>query len=155
MKQSQFPVNDKVKRREQALKFIQCFEKVPANFPADQQFTPRALLEIGDCHASYENWTEATKYYKTVQSRYPDDEYLQCRARTATGRIQDLQKQYSAAKVTYKGVMEEFENSHNPDVRTLVKMAQQYYYVPHEEKVSSKGFSVKSLFKWGGSDKKN
>ncbi len=143
--QNQITGSNIKQRKEQLGKVAQCYERVVNRFPEDQTFTPRAVLELGDCAAQSSDFNKAKSLYNSAMQNYPDDEYIQARAMCAVGLIQDLEKDHEGAKATYKEIMDRYGNSRSGAVREIVKRASTLYFKVHEVKAEKKHFTVKSL----------
>src|SRR5690606_15945003 len=65
------------RRKTQMARISSAYEKVIQNFPQDQQFTPLAMMELGDCAAQADDMTKARGYYAQARAGFPQNEYVQ------------------------------------------------------------------------------
>ncbi|MGI8905075.1 MAG: tetratricopeptide repeat protein [Candidatus Sumerlaeaceae bacterium] len=133
-------------RRQQMIKIAQCYQRVIDSFPQDLEFTSRALLQIGDCHAKISEPYQAIRYYEVVLNSASEDEYLQARALFSVAQMHDAKKEYEAAKHVYKEVMDRYGTSGNAAVRDLTKRASMLYFQVREQPTTKSKWSLRKLF---------
>jgi tetratricopeptide (TPR) repeat protein len=148
---TQFMSAEAAEKKQQIDKIAQCYQRVIDNFPRDTEFTPRAVLQLGDCQAMLMQADKALMYYRTVLNDCAEDEYLHARALFATGQMMDMKKDYVGGKAIYKEVMDRFSNSSNPTVREITKRASVLYFQVREQPVEKKKWSLPKLFGRGKS----
>lgn len=125
---SQVRTSDKLRRDTQLDKAIQAYRKVLELYPNDEQFTPLALLNIGDCVGMKKDYRGARAVYAEASQRWPHLELIQARAAYSTARTLDQEQKFEEGKVIYKNIMEQYGNSEDPAVRQIAKLSAQNYY---------------------------
>lgn len=130
--QSQVPALKPENRREQLLKFEQCYAKVKDNFPEDQVYTPMACLDIADCVATRGDLKKAISLYNDAIRRYPENESAAARALFSVGRVLDLQGKYDQSKKVYRELIDKHKDSQLAFVHDIVQSAESAYYAPRE-----------------------
>ena len=137
---SQIKANDAKRLSAQYDKAIQAYKKVIELFPADEQFTPLAMLNWGDCVGMQGDLEGARAIYKEAAERWPNLDLIQARANYSTARTLDQERRFEEGKAIYKLLMERYGNSENPAVRQIAKLSSEYYYKLRTEPVKgSKG----------------
>ena len=132
---SQIKANDSKRLSAQYDKAIQAYKKVIELFPADEQFTPLAMLNWGDCVGMQGDLAGARAIYKDAAERWPTLDLIQARANYSTARTLDQEKRFEEGKVIYKLLMDRYGNSESPAVRQIAKLSSEYYYKLRTEPV--------------------
>jgi tetratricopeptide (TPR) repeat protein len=132
---SQIKANDPKRLSSQYEKAIQAYKKVLELFPNDEQFTPLAMLNWGDCVGMQGDMAGGRAIYKDAAERWPNIDLIQARANYSTARTLDQEKRFEEAKVIYKLLMDHFGNSQDPALRQIAKLSSEYYYKLRTEPV--------------------
>jgi len=114
-------------RREELMKAIYAYETVEERFPDDQFHTPAAAVISAELYAEIDEHAQALQKYQSVLERWPEDEEARVAALMGMGRSLDDLRRPDEAQTYYKMLIDEYQSSTKPEVRTLVERARQRY----------------------------
>ncbi|MBN1476534.1 tetratricopeptide repeat protein [Candidatus Sumerlaeota bacterium] len=106
--------------------FIEAFERVVNRFPDDTEFTPIAMVRLGEFHHLAGDPFMAASRYNQVLDICGDDEVLSAAALYGLARVQMSQQQFTEAQHCYQLLIERHRDSQNPRIIDLVGRAAQH-----------------------------
>jgi tetratricopeptide (TPR) repeat protein len=107
-------------------RFIGAFERVVSRFPEDAEFTPIAMVRLGEFYHLTGDHFMAASRYNDVLDHHSDDEVLSAAALFGLARVQMSQQQFTEAQRCYQLLIERHRDSQNPRIIDLVGRAAQH-----------------------------
>jgi tetratricopeptide (TPR) repeat protein len=134
------------RRKAQMARISSAYEKVVQNFPQDTQFTPLAMMEMGDCAAQADEMAKARGYYAQARAAYPQNEYVQARVLFSEGKLLEAEGKFVESKAVFKQVMDRFGKSESVRVRDVAQRASTLYYQVRDSAAAPKAKGGFNLF---------
>jgi outer membrane protein assembly factor BamD (BamD/ComL family) len=104
-------------------RFVEAFEGVVQRFPDDTEYTPNAMVRLGEFHHLLGEYGLAAGYYRDVLEAYPDDEVLSAASLFGIANVRLAQGQYSEAQRMFNRLVQRHGTSSNPDILQLCERA--------------------------------
>lgn len=120
---------DEDDRSRELRKAIAAFQMVEVRFPTDTQYTPAAIVSMGEIYFSMGEYEAAIEQFERAAISYEDQPDIAIAAVMGLGRSYDKLGRTADAQRAYKRVIDDFSSSQDPKLREQVAEARRRYRV--------------------------
>lgn len=114
-------------RREEYVKAAAALQETVTRFPKDRVYTPAAHSLLAQTHAEMGEHRKAERVYREVLELYPEVEDVNATSLLGLARSLRAQRKYQAEKNYLRQLIDSYEESANPAIRDLVRIAEIEY----------------------------